>query len=95
MGWDVPKERSGQIGFGSYLETLDALETALQPGPYICGAQFTAADVYVGAGLGWGMMFGTIEKRPVFEAYVALLYARPASVRANQINEAYLKSRAV
>jgi glutathione S-transferase len=40
-------------------------------------------------------MFGTIDKRPVFEAYVARLNARPASVRANQINEAYVKSRAV
>jgi glutathione S-transferase len=95
MGWDVPKEKSGFIGFGSYSETLHALEAALQPGPYICGEQFTAADVYIGSSLGWGMMFGTIDKRPVFENYVARLHARPAPVRANQINEAYVKSRAV
>ena len=51
--------------------TIDALEAALAPGPYICGEQFTAADVYVGAQIGWGMMFGTIEKRPAFEDYFA------------------------
>ena len=62
------------------------------PGPYICGGQFTAADVYVGSQLGWGMMFGTIEKRPIFEAYVARLHARPAAQQANRINEDYLKS---
>jgi glutathione S-transferase len=49
--------------------------------------------VYTGSQLGWGMMFGTIEKRPVFEAYVARLSARPAAVRANRINEMFLQAR--
>jgi glutathione S-transferase len=94
MAWEVPKEKSSFVGFGSYNDTLHALENALQPGPYLCGDQFTAADVYIGSSLGWGMLFGTIEKRPVFEAYVARLFARPAYERANQFNDAYLKSRA-
>jgi glutathione S-transferase len=58
----------------------------------MCGEQFTAADVYVGSQLGWGMMFGTIEKRPLFEAYVGRLYARPAAQQANRINDDYLKN---
>jgi glutathione S-transferase len=37
-------------------------------------------------------MFGTIEKRPVFEAYAARVQARPASLRASQLNEARLKA---
>ena len=60
------------------------------PGPWICGEQFTAADVYVGSQIGWGLMFGTIEKRPAFEAYVARLHERPAPLRANALNEARL-----
>lgn len=92
LGWQVPEGKSGFVGFGSYGATLNALEQALTPGPYICGEQFTAADVYVGSQLGWGMMFGTIEKRPLFEAYVGRLYARPASLQANRLNEDYLKS---
>lgn len=92
LGWQVPEGKSGFVGFGSYGATLNALEQALTPGPYICGEQFTAADVYVGSQLGWGMMFGTIEKRPLFEAYVGRLYARPAALQANRINEDYLKS---
>lgn len=92
LGWQVPEGKSGFVGFGSYGATLNALEQALTPGPYVCGEQFTAADVYVGSQLGWGMMFGTIEKRPLFEAYVGRLYARPAALQANRINEDYLKS---
>lgn len=95
VGWEVPVDKGGFVGFGSYADTLNALEAALQHGLYLCGEQFTAADVYVGSGLGWGMMFGTVEKRPVFETYVKRMYTRPAAIRANEINEAHLKQQTV
>ena len=41
--------------------------------------------------IGWGLMFGTIEKRSLFEAYAARINERPAAQRANQINEARIK----
>ena len=80
------------MGFGSYADTLAALEQGLSTGPFVCGDRFTAADVYVGSSVAWGLMFGTIEKRPVFEAYAARVQARPAYQRAAQINEARLKN---
>lgn len=92
LGWQVPEGKSGFVGFGSYADTIDALETAQRPGPYICGEQFTAADLYLGAQLGWGLTFGTIEKRSLFEAYVKRMDARPAAQRANRIYEEYLTS---
>ena len=92
LGWQVPEGKSGMVGFGSYSEAINAIEKALMPGPYICGEQFTAADVYVGSQLDWGMMFGAIEKRPLFEAYVGRLHARPAAQQAKHINEDYLKN---
>ncbi len=93
LKWEVPEGRQTAAGFGSYADTLNTLEKALLPGPYLCGAQFTAADVYAGSQLVWGMMFGTIEKRPVFEAYVSRMQSRTAAQRANQINEGFLKAR--
>ncbi len=51
-------------GYGSYEATVHALEHALSNGPYICGEQFTAADVYVGSSIGWATNFGLFEKRP-------------------------------
>ena len=92
LGWQVPEGRSGMVGFGSLGATLDAVEAALRPGAHVCGAQFTAADVMLGSALGWGMMFGTIDKRPAFEAYVARLQQRDAAQRALRINEARLQS---
>jgi glutathione S-transferase len=76
------------LGYGSYEDTVDALERAVTGRPYICGEQFTAADVYVGSQIGWGMMFGTLEKRPAFEAYSARLRERPAAKRAAEIDDA-------
>jgi len=88
MGFDVPHEREAMMGYGTYGAVLDALEGALKGGGHIAGPDFTAADVYVGSQLVWGMMFGTIETRPVFEAYVGRLVTRPAALRANEIDDA-------
>jgi glutathione S-transferase len=71
-------ERKAALGYGSYDDTLNALETALKPGPYILGERFSAADVYVGAQLQWGLMVKALEPRPVFLQYVDRLAQRPA-----------------
>ncbi|WP_132254975.1 glutathione S-transferase family protein [Methylobacterium segetis] len=89
---DDPRMR-GMVGYGSLATVVDALEGAVSGRDYICGDQFTAADVYVGAHLGWGMAFGTLEKRPAFEAYVARLNARPAAIRAREIDDRLLAER--
>ena len=93
LGWTVPEGRSAMVGFGSCEDTLNALELALSDVPYVCGERFTAADVYVGSSVGWGLMFGTIEKRPVFEAYAERLQARPAALQAQTLDVARLKAQ--
>jgi glutathione S-transferase len=83
----VPDEQRGMVGSGTIAEVQDAIEGALKGREYLDGEAFTAADLYLGSHLGWGMGFGTIEKRPVFEAYVAKLHARPAAIRAAKIDD--------
>jgi len=87
MGWEVPEDRQRMVGFGNYNDVFNALELALMKGPHVCGEQFTAVDVYLGSALMWGMQFGTIDKRPIFEEYVARLTSRPAAQNANRIND--------
>lgn len=88
--WRLDADNAGAVGCGLYQDTLNALETALTQGPYICGEQFTAADVYVGSHIEWGMMFDTLEKRPAFTEYVQRLQAREAAIKANQLDDALL-----
>ena len=78
------------MGYGTYAEVMDVLESAVSQGDYLLGDRFSAADVYLGSHLGFGMQFGTIEKRPAFEAYWARLSARPAAVRARQMDDALI-----
>jgi glutathione S-transferase len=78
----VPPERKGMVGYGSYDEAVAALEARLTDSPYIAGDRFTAADVYVGSQVGWGMMFKTMPVRPAFVAYWDRLKDRPARQRA-------------
>ncbi len=50
------------------------------------GDLFTAADVAIGSDLRFGMdIFKLIEPRPAFRAYVDRCTARPAFVRAQEI----------
>ena len=92
-GWESTPEQGRSLGYGSYDDTLSVLESALAEGAHICGEQFTAVDVYVGSALNWGMLFGTVEKRPAFEEYATRLQQRPAAKRCLQLNEEYMKSR--
>jgi glutathione S-transferase len=90
LGLLAPADKKMMAGYGSFEETIDALEQAISGSGYICGDQFTAADVYVGSQIGWGLMFGSIEKRPAFTEYVARLQARPAAKRANELDDALM-----
>jgi len=67
---------------------LDTLEAAVSRGAYLAGDSFTAADLYVGSHIGFGMMFGTIDKRPAFEHYWQRISSRPAYVRAKELDDA-------
>src|SRR5512134_743616 len=56
---DVPPEKRGMIGYGCYDDMVRTLETAVAGAdPWLTGDQFTAADLYLGAHLGWGLQFG-------------------------------------
>jgi glutathione S-transferase len=86
----VPKGRERMVGYGRFDDVMNVLEAAVSRSDYLVGDGFTAADVYVGSQIGFGLMFGTIEKRPAFERYWARINARPAAVRAKQIDDALM-----
>ena len=87
MGFNVPPDKQRMSGYGSFERVIAVLEDAVSRGPYLVGDAFTAADLYVGSHLGFGLQFGMIAKRPAFERYVDQLQARPAAVRARQIDD--------
>lgn len=90
LGFTVPEGRERMAGYGCFDDMIDALERAASGPAWICGEQFTAADVYAGAQIDWGLIFGTIPSRPAFEAYAARLRERPAYKRQKELDGALI-----
>lgn len=86
LGVEVPPDKQGFVGYGSYDSVIDTLEAAVAAAPYLAGARFTAVDVYTGSQIGWGLQFGSVPDRPAFRDYWARISARPALARANAQN---------
>ncbi|MGV9007318.1 MAG: glutathione S-transferase family protein [Brevundimonas sp.] len=90
LGLLAPADKAMMAGYGSFEAVVDTLETAVTKGPYILGDRFSAADVYVGSQIVWGLMFKSLPERPAFRAYADRLTARPAAVRAREIDDALI-----
>jgi len=92
LGFEVPPEKRRMAGYGGFDDVIATLESAVSASDYLAGDRFSAADVYVGSHLGWGLQFGTIEKRPAFERYMARIGEREARQRAQALDDAAMQA---
>ncbi|MEO1169749.1 MAG: glutathione S-transferase family protein [Pseudomonadota bacterium] len=90
FGFTPDSEQERMAGYGNYDAAVAALGTAVTGRDYICGDRFTAADVYVGSQIDWGVQFETLPKTPAFEAYAARLREREAYKSAKAIDAALM-----
>lgn len=90
LGFEAPEGKEKMLGYGSFDAVMDTLEQAVAGEGYIAGDSFSAADIYVGTQIGWGMQFNSIDKRPGFEAYWAKVSDRDAYRRATDIDNALM-----
>lgn len=87
----VPTDAQQRMaGYGSFDRMVDVLDHAVGGTPYIAGDRFTAADVYVGSQVIWGMQFGALPDRAAFADYAGRLTSRAAYVRAAALDDALL-----
>jgi len=86
MGFNVDADQERMAGYGTYEVTIRTLDQWFENNKYVCGDTFTAADVYVGAQIDWGMMFKTVTETDNFNAYAERLRARPAYIKAKKID---------
>jgi glutathione S-transferase len=80
--FQAKEEQQRMLGFGTLQLTVDTLASAVKGKRFIAADQFTAADVYIGSQIGWGMQFGSLEPRDEFVAYYHGLKDRPANQKA-------------
>lgn len=93
LGFIVPEERRGIAGYGSFDDVVTVLDGLVSQGDYVLGQTFSAADVYLGSQIGWGLRFGTFPRLASFERYWERISTRPAAARARGIDDALAAER--
>jgi len=81
-----PGKRS-MMPYGDYETTVATLEKAVEKGPWFLGERYSAADVYVGSAIAWGLQFKLLPERDIFKRYAERLRKRPACERAVAIDD--------
>lgn len=81
-------EQQRAVGYGDFDRVLRTLDHAVSSAPYLAGDHFSAADVYVGSQIGFGMQFNTIPASPALTAYWNRIKDRPARLKAAAMDDA-------
>lgn len=90
LGYHPNEEQQRMAGYGNYDLTVNVVDALLSHQNYVCGDTFTAADVYLGSQIFWGVQFKTLPERDSFLAYTDRLRERMAYKKAKAIDEALL-----
>lgn len=90
LGVEPDEQQSGMLGYGSFDLTYQTLLFALADKPFICGERFTAADVYFGSEVMFGLQFKSLQEHPLLCAYRDRLTERSAYQRASALDDAAL-----
>ncbi|ENW97089.1 glutathione S-transferase family protein [Acinetobacter sp. 2JN-4] len=79
LGITIKPEQKMFVGYGDDQDVYTAFVQGLsEADPYLCGAQFTAADVMVAAMLFWQLKMNEIEPHPAIERYLENVSQRPS-----------------
>jgi glutathione S-transferase len=79
LGVGVNAEQQSFVGYGNYDDAYNAFVVGLgEAEPYLCGQQFTTADVLVAAMLFWQLKMGGFQAHPAIERYLDNIKQRPS-----------------
>ena len=88
LGVAPDEKQQRMVGYATFDRMVDVFEAAVSAHPFIAGDRFTAADVYVGAQVIWGLQFGSLPSRDGFASYASRLTTRDAYTRAAALDDA-------
>ncbi len=82
LGVEVNQEQQVSVGYGTYDTMYRTLVRELEEAdPYLCGEQFTAADVFTGGYILFLMGMGRLEPHPAMVRYAKALLQRPSMAK--------------
>jgi len=92
FGWTVDDPQAqGRLGYGSMERVCNTLDELLSDGrSYILGEQFSTADIYLDSQIIWVLRFKLMDRRPALSNHGDRLMARPALIRARELDDQLL-----
>ncbi len=88
LDWTPTEEQQKMVGYGDYDRVINVLDKLFASRDFVCGDRFTAADIYVGSQIDWGIMFETMPRLDTFVAYAERFRDRSAYKKAKEIDAA-------
>lgn len=88
--WEITKDSAVSISCGQVEDILNVIEQTLTKQAYLCGDQFTTADLVMASYLGFHIMLKILEPKPIFMEYVERCTNREAAKRANAMDDALI-----
>lgn len=77
LGVEIQPDQKMFVGYGNYQDAYQAFVQGLSEAkPYLCGEQFTTADIMVAAMLYWQLKMQMIESHPAIEHYLETISQR-------------------
>ena len=92
LGVEPNDDQQRMAGYGNYDLVISVIDDFLAGRDYVCGDTFTAADVYVGSQIDFGLQFKTLEATDNFSAYAERMRARAAYQAAKKIDIALMSN---
>ncbi len=86
-GFEPSEQQQRMFGYGSFEKVVAVVDELLSLRDYVCGDRFTAADVYLGSHVLFGMQFNLLPEKDSFKQYRDRLDARDARKRAIDIDD--------
>ncbi len=90
MGVEPDERQQMMAGYRNFETVVAVLQDVVARQGYIAGDRFSAADVYFGSQIVWGVQFGSLPTNDAFTAYAARLTGRPAYKRAGELDDALI-----
>ena len=94
FGWTIDDKTAVSAGCGHIQDSINTVKQTLAKQPYLCGDNFSAADLLMASYIGWETMMKVLEPNPVFAEYLERCCKRPAAKRADDLDNALMKASA-
>jgi glutathione S-transferase len=89
-----PPAPASSCPYGDFDTMLRTLTDRLEQGEYMLGSRYSAADVLWGSALHWTTGFKLVPELPLIRSYIDRIAARPAFVRAQELDAALAAQQA-